>query len=1038
MHPEPGRSRPRAVLAAAAACFFVSGLAALLYEVVWMRLLGLVFGHTVHAVTTVLAAYMGGLALGSWLAGRRADRLARPLRAYALLEAGIGLVCAATPLLFRATEAIYLPLHRALAPGATGAGLLHLALAAVVLLPPTTLMGATLPILGRAVVDDARLAGARVGTLYAVNTWGAVAGTALTGFLLLPTLGLARTVWLGVALNLAVAALALSLERVLGLRAGAAPAPTPTPTATSTTPLARGPVVAALVAIGISGAASMAYQVAWTRTLGMVLGSSTYAFTAMLTTFLVGLALGALLVSRLLARRPAGLAAFGLLEVAIAVLALAILPLFGRVPDALLWLLGRTGVSHGAALGAQFGLTFLLVIGPTLAIGATFPLVVAAIGTSLGRVGRDVGVVYGANTLGTIAGSVLAGFVLVPAIGIQWTVRAAAAANVAAGLAVLLAAPPRRLPVRAAAAAAVVLAGLLGALAPRWDPKLMTAGVPVYAAGMVADGGAGMRAAQGRRELLLYEEGLSTTVAVSRSATSVSLSVNGKTDASTGRDMSTQLMLGHLGPLFLEAPRRALVIGLASGVTAGAVAQHPFDRVDVAAIEPSMVRAARFFDRENLRVLDEPRVHVLEGDGRQILAAARERYDLVVSEPSNPWIAGVANLFTREFYQAARHQLAPGGVMVQWLQAYSIFGRDMQMVVRTFLEVFPHVTIWRGYPGDLLLLGSEAPLCLDPALVERRATRSPALAAQLEQLGARDDGLALRFVLGDADARRYAAGAPLNTDDLPLLEFSAPRALYVRGVDENVALVRSFRLEDRPCVTGADPAALASPEARLRFAEAALAEGLVEDVALELGRMGPPARLPPPIRSERAHLLLLAGALEEAWQELTFLSVLRPDDVEVSARLAALEALGDPALAARLASARRPLPGGLFADPGAMGETLLQLATGRGEARFLPTAVELLERAVRLEPAKVALLNALAVALAQQGRGAEADALLVRAAAIDPADARTRYNRGAVLQRLGRIPEAAAEFGEAARLRPGWTEARARAAALGAPDLVAR
>jgi spermidine synthase len=586
--------------------------------------------------------------------------------------------------------------------------------------------------------------------------------------------------------------------------------------------------------------------------------------------------------------------------------------------------------------------------------------------------------------------------------------------------------------VRLAAAGAVLAAILLAAFAPRWDPKLMTAGVQIYAAAMVVDGGAGMRAAQGRRELLLYEEGLSTTVAVSRSPTAVSLSVNGKTDASNGRDMATQLMLGHLGPLFLPAPRRALVIGLASGVTAGAVAQHPFERIDVAEIEPAMIRAARFFDAENLRVLDDPRVHVLDGDGRHLLGAAREPYDLVVSEPSNPWIAGVANLFTREFYEAARRQLAPGGVMVQWLLAYSIFGRDMQMVVRTFLEVFPHVTIWRGYPGDLLLLGSEGPLCLDPALVEARAARSPALGAQLERLGARADGLAVRFVLGDMDARRYAAGAPLNTDDLPLLEFSAPRALYVQGMEENVALVRSFRAVDRACVTGIDPAALTTPEQRLRFAEAALAEGLVEDVALELGRMGPSVRLAPDVRAARARLLLLAGRLEEAWQELTFLSVLRPGDPAVAAQLAAVEALADPAVARRLELSLRQLPGGVFADPGVVGELLIQLAGERGDPRYLPIAVELLERAVRLNPTRVPLMNLLAVALAQVERGSEAEVLLARAATIDPTDARTRYNRGAVLQRLGRIPEAADEFREAARLRPEWAEAQGRAAALGA------
>ncbi|MFO0581383.1 MAG: fused MFS/spermidine synthase [Anaeromyxobacter sp.] len=985
-------------------------MAALLYEVVWTRLLGLVFGHTVYAITTVLAAYMGGLALGAWFAGRRGDRLARPLRAYALLEAGIGLLGAATPLLFRLTEAAYAPLSRAWQPGPLGAGLLHFALAALVLLPPTALMGATLPILARVVVERAGDLGPRVGTLYALNTWGAVAGTALTGFLLLPAIGLRLTVGLGVAVNLAVAAAALWLER-------GAPSISPAPGAGDDRAGSRGvaevaggaggasegtglsplQIRTALAAIALSGAASMAYQVGWTRALGLTLGSSTYAFTAMLTTFLAGLALGALLVSRALRARPVTLGAFGLLELGIALLALALLPALGAIPDALLWILQRTGVSHGSVVAAQFALSFLALVLPTLAIGATFPVVVALLGGALDRVGRDVGVVYGWNTLGTIAGSMVAGFVLVPAIGIQGTVRAAAAVNAVAGLAVLaVAAGPAARVQRLAGVAVAIAAVLTGALAPRWDVAWMTSGVAVYANAMARDP-EGVRRAQSRREILFYAEGLSTTVAVIRSPTQLSLSVNGKTDAGTGRDMQTQLLLGHLGPLFLEHPRRALVVGLASGMTAGAVAQHPFERIDVAEIEPAMEQASAFFARENRDVLADRRVRVLAGDGRQLLEAASEPYDLVVSEPSNPWIAGVANLFTRDFYARARSRLAPGGVFVQWLQGYSIFPEDLRMVIRTFRSVFPHATLWAGSPGDFLLVATPGEACLDPALVDGRLAAGAGAREDFARFGWDGGRLAFRLRLGEEDLARFAGEGTLNTDDLPLLEFSAPRALYaVSGSDENEALVRAARRAERPCVRGLPPEALIAPVARLRAAEAFLDEGRPADAEREVAGMGPPERLAPEVRAARARVVFELGQFEASYLELEAVKVAAPGDPIVRELLPAVELLGAPAVVARAAQTLQATGGGWYAEPGRLGELLFELA---GAVR-------------RDEPARVAL------------------GLLRRGVALQPGKGRLRASLGIALARAGRVEEALAQLDEAVRLEPAWAAPRELAAQL--------
>lgn len=1021
----------------AAACFFVSGSAALLYEVVWLRLLSTVFGHTVHAVTTVLAAYMGGLALGSVLAGRRADRLARPLRAYAVLEALIAVWCLATPWLFTATEVVYLAIYRRLEPGALGSALLHFVLAGVVLVPPTALMGATLPVLSRVVARTPGVPAARVGTLYAINTWGAVVGTAATGFLLLPAIGLSGTIWLGVALDVAVAALALVLDRrpraaPAGSGVEASPRAAPAaeePAGPPRAPGRRGGAAVALAIIAISGAASMAYEIAWTRALAMALGSSTYGFSAMLATFLVGLALGALLAARWLRGRPAGLAALGVVELGIALAGLLTLPLLGLLPEALLALLGRVGVSYAAALGAQLVLSFLVMIVPTLLVGATFPLAIAAVAGDPGRLGRDVGVVYGWNTLGTILGSALTGFVLVPAIGIQAAVLVAAGANVVAGLAAVAAAgaAPRA---RLAALGAVPAFAALALALPRWDPKMMTVGVPVYAAEMVKGGVGAVRAAQQRRELLYYAEGLATTVAVSRTATATSLSVNGKTDAGNSRDMVTQLLLGHLGAVLHPEPRRALVIGLASGITAGALAQHPLDAIDVAELEPAMREASRFFEKENRGVLADPRVRVVEGDGRQILAAATRPYDLVVSEPSNPWIAGIAGLFTRDFYESVQRRLAPGGVVVQWLQAYSIFPADMQMVVRTFQEVFPHVSIWTGSLGDVLLVATPGPARLDWSVVEARLRASPGVREDFERYRWTEGRLAFRFFLGEDDARRFGAGAPINTDDRPRLEFSAPLALYGTSAPENKAFMRRFRSVDRPALAGIDPALVVGPAARLRAAREALREGRPEDAEAELERL-PETALDAAGRLERARLLFSIGRLEEAWAGFEPLAASGGEAAAAGTYLALLRELAAPQLAGRAAAATVSVGGRVYAEPGALGELVLNVAMARSAPVFLPVAIEELGRAIELAPARTAAMNNQAIALAGAGRSAEAAAVLERALAVNPDEARTHFNLGSLHERDGRPREAAAAFLEAARRAPGWPPPRQRLAALG-------
>jgi spermidine synthase len=1023
----------RSLLLATAACFFLSGAAGLLYEVVWVRLLGLLFGHTVYAVTTVLAAYMGGLAAGSLLLGRRADRIARPLRTYALLEAGIGAYCLATPVLFAVADRVYVTLARVGEPSAATAAAIHIGFSLVLLGLPTTLMGMTLPLLSRAVVERASLAGARVGTLYALNTWGAVVGAALTGYHLLPALGLRTTVGLGVAANVVVAAAALLTD--LRLRRYGPPAHAPggdlREPAAPREKLPGRAVAVALVAVGVSGAASMGYEIAWTRALSLVVGSSTYAFSAMLTTFLVGIALGAFVVARFLVRRAPGLLAFAWVEIAIAFAAVLLLPVFGELPGLFLRFIGAFGLSHESALLAQFLGSFLVMIVPTVLVGATFPLAVAVVASGVGSVGRDVGRVYGASTLGTIVGSAAAGFALIPLIGIQNTVLAAAAANLAAGIAVLVArgwAGPR---IRVGALAAVVGFAVLASAVPRWDRKIMASGVAVYAQKYLRpDGGAkGLLDALGERELMYYQEGINTTVTVTRTGQQLQLAVNGKIDGGNGSDMATQVLAAHLPAILAPDARRALVIGLGTGITAGCLAQHPVERVDVAELEPAMLRAASFFDSENHGALRDPRVRIRAGDGRHLLAAASEPYDIIMSEPSNPWIAGVANLFTLEFYELARSHLAPRGVMVQWVQGYSIFPRELRMIVRTFRSVFPNATMWRGSRGDFLLVATREEVPLDLELLRRRIASVPAIREDFARLRMEPVDLLQAFLLAPEDAARYAEGAPLNTDDLPLLEFAAPRALYAFSAQaENEEVVQSFRRVRWPSVRGVPPGELEDPSRLLANARSAWLRGNVDAARGWISRL--PAHLPAEVRLERARLLFGTGRLSEAAD--AFEEILRdePEHPTAAGYLRACRSLLERNLAIALVHASATVGGGDEAQGYAnFGGALVQLTLETGERDLLPIALEHLDAALELRPSASLAVQAVLVHLEMKDPdGALRQAR--RAVAREGNDALSHFALGLALRAKGQHEAAVRAFREAARISPEWAPPREQLAAM--------
>lgn len=804
-------SRPPAP-AVVLALFFASGSTALVYEVVWLRKLVTIFGSTLFATSAILSTFMAGLALGALVAGRMLDRRSvRPLFVYGVLEIAIGLYALCVPWLLSGLTPVLKALWEA---GARDSFLLlsaaKFALIGVVLLPPTVLMGASLPVLARQIADDPPRIGGQVGVLYAVNTFGAVTGTLLAGFVAIPAIGMRSTLFAAAALNLAIGTGAC-------LIAGGASASTAAPRGggeTGTPATSTGRLRLALVVIALSGFAALALEVAWTRGLGLVFGSSVYAFSLMLVAFLTGLAAGGATFSAWLRRRPAvdPAALLAVLLASAGVLAYATAFAFQKLPliFAQAYFTWRPPTVGWFAI--QLLLSLMVMFPATAALGGIFPVVLQLHARSLDRVSGAVGTVYAANTLGTILGAVAAGFFLIPFLGVRNTVVAIAAVEVGLGLVVAGCVVTAGIAKRTALMVPMIL-GLVAILSirPEWNVLLMNSGVYFN----LQDLPAGstwrdfQRYTQEKTVALYAREGLTAAVLVADQPAYRNryLAVNGKVEASTGADMETQLMAAHLPLLLHPDPASMLIVGLASGITVGAAAAHPVERIRVVEVERAMIPAARLFSEWNGDVLDDARVEVSINDARTDLEFNPETYDVITSEPSNPWMTVASNLFTEDFFALARTRLKPDGIFCQWLQTYCLPTDDLRAVISAFRSAFPHVWLFETFEGtDLLLLGSARPLTLD---LDRMDARIAELRVRMDlariDVASAADVLPL-FRLGGAEVDSVIAGASRNTDDNAKVEFSAARALYLDTLEANVAYLERFAADPLGYVmAGPDP-----------------------------------------------------------------------------------------------------------------------------------------------------------------------------------------------------------------------------------------
>lgn len=962
----PANRLPPTLAAVLMGIIFLSGMAGLTYEVLWLRQLNLIFGVTAFALSVTLAAFMGGLALGSYLFGRLADRLKAPLLVYAALEAGIGIYALMAGPLFSGLDSIYITAGRALGFQHPLIEVFKTVGAFLIILLPTTLMGGTLPVLSKVFVRREEDLGLKVSMLYALNTFGALVGTFLTGFFLIRSLGMAHTTYLAAAVNLLVALAAGLLSRLLATPEAGRPEAASPPVKVAAERIRLQRLV--LGAMALSGFTALCYEVLWTRALVYFLGLTTYAFTTMLTAFLLGLAAGSLIMSRFIDRFKDHLAWLAATQLMIALGALALMPainLLHPAGQALGELLGRE--SWWAVVGIRFLIALALMLPATLCLGATFPLAVRYYTANLKVLGSGIGRIYAFNTLGAVLGALAAGYLLIPLLGVRLSISLVVILNLA-------------------------IAAALFYLNPALTPhrRRLTAGlaiVPVVLVALMADSrplilsSVEFKGQQRRYKLLHASESADGSLAVLEDLVNGEreLNINGESTAFTiYQDMQVHKLLGHLAPLFHPAPTDFLVVGFGLGSTAYASTLYPDARVDCVELVADEVTTAPYFERQNHDVLNHPSFNLIIGDGRDYIKLTDRRYDIISFNAIHPKIS--PNLYTQDFYRYCRRLLKEDGLIVAWMPPNAISAQEFWSLARTFQSVFPYSSLWYVNPSHLLILGSANPVFFDWKLLNSRLADA-AIRADLAETNLENPyELLSNFVVADEALAELVAAAPINSDNHPAIEFS-----QVYRVNVNVEALNILRRAKREVlpylVNVGGPEALAAVRDSLAHYERLKAQIVEGQIRAWLGLYDDAERAYRRVLAAHPghpHALYLLRLIERRQVDLEKLVALNPRNNR------ALKALADSYLVDnRLEEAR-----------------------------------ELFQRAVAIDPQQADALHGLGVLEYQHDRLGQARQAFSQALAVDPQYSPAHFYSGLVSWRMGNATLALDHFRLAADLDP--------------------
>ncbi len=781
--------------------FFVTGATALIYQVTWTRDLTLIFGASYQAVSIVLAAFMGGLALGGFVFGAVSDRSARPLRLYAFLELGVGIFALLLPLGFGAINAGYISIAKSIDGITPFLNLIRASFTFGAILIPTMCMGGSLPVLTRFLVRRNEEFGERVSMLYGINTLGAVAGTVLSGFLLLPWLGVFQTQIVAILINVFVGLIALFLDlkwresSIVQLSQPQADSPV------KTQPIEkRRSLQFAFWATAMCGMCALAFEVLWTRGLSIVMGTTTYSLTVMLAAFLSGIAIGGILNSFLFGNRFSVATRLGFILLLIGITSLSVTQLIPRLPEISLKInQSLYGHLEGVRPFTTLLVSYLIMLIPAILFGMAFPTAAEAREHLQRTVGKSVGDCVGLNTFGAILGALVAGFVLIPLLGLQDSMLWTSVFLMGYGIFLLchelqFKIEHPRLAWIACFAGWITLISLPGQMS-LWDYHLIgTFRNNAVEAFVQPDGTIDVKGGLGYSSLIYYREGKNSTVSVTQSSKQRSLLINGKSVATDSfRDIGLEKLMGHIPCLLHPNPQTGLVVGLGAGVTLGAAAIHPtMKQVQVVEIEPAVLDAARKFDYINNQALNNPKVSIEIQDGRNYLLTTNQTFDVITADPIHPWAAGSTYLYTTEYYSTAKARLNPDGIMCQWLPLYELSRENVKSIVRTFLAVFKHCMLWQTNL-DMIVIGSDEPIQLDIEQLSLRI-QHPTLHEDFLKTDINNvmEFLAL-FVTDTVGMKQFSQNAVINTDDNLYLEFSSPHSVGGKTTGTNLYEISQFR-----------------------------------------------------------------------------------------------------------------------------------------------------------------------------------------------------------------------------------------------------
>ncbi len=764
------------------ALFTISGFAGLIYESIWSHYLKLFLGHAAYAQTLVLALFMGGMAAGAWIASLRGVRWPNLLRGYAVVEALIGLAAFAFHGVFvAATDTAYASVLPALA-NASAATLFKWSLAGVLILPQSILLGMTFPLMSAGLLRrHPERPGEALALLYFTNSFGAAIGVLASGFLLIDKLGLPGTIQFAGVLNIGLAAFVWLLAKDPDPAPGLARAPHSTNSEHLTPPLAAS--VRLMLAIAfLTGAASFIYEIGWIRMLSLVLGSATHSFELMLSAFILGLALGGLWVRRRIDRTPEPLRFLGVVQVAMGIAALATLPLYGATFDLMQLVIkgtARTDSGYAIFLASSHVIALGVMLPATFCAGMTLPLITFVLLRS-GHGERSIGNVYASNTLGSIVGVVVAAHIGMPLLGLKGLITAGAVIDIALGMVLLWRFARQDAPrlVHVATAASVIAFAVI-ALGVSFDYHRMASGV--FRRGEI------FSAADAT--LQFYRDGKTTSVSLLAFDEGLSLRTNGKSDGAINlgpgkriSDEITMVMTAALPLAILPDARTAAVIGIGTGLTTHTLlGSRTLERVDTIEIEPAMAEASRQFAARNANAFADPRSNIVFDDAKTFFSTQNRRYDIIISEPSNPWVSGVSSLFTDEFYRLVRRYLNRGGVLVQWFQLYEIDVKLIASVMRALAQNFPDYAIYATTDSDLLIVAGD-PATLARPLADVFAAH-PGVGQELRKVHVQ--------TIGDMEIRRLGGkqalhplflsyNIPPNSDYYPYLDLNAARYRFLQ------------------------------------------------------------------------------------------------------------------------------------------------------------------------------------------------------------------------------------------------------------------